>query len=361
MKKASIITKMSKNYGAVLQAYAIKHMLANKGMSVNIINYNGNKGDSTYLTYAKITGLGMIRHNFYRFLHRKEIVASTKKFKTFIHNNFNLTRKYTCVEELREDAPQADVYVVGSDQVWNPGILFSPIYFLDFGPKSIKRISYAASFGKTTYPKELYEVTKTYLKSFDAISVREKQALPILAALGVSGDVVFDPTLMISREEWEQIEEKPIGDLNCPYILCYFLNLNKEAINVVNQLKAHTHYKIINIASIVMNPPIGDEERWDIGPEEFVWLIHHAAFVCTSSFHGTAFSIIFGKPFVSVNVSKGDSRLESLLELCGLTDRLTETGNIDVTHLLNETGHETEAYVSRMREISHAFLDKALN
>jgi hypothetical protein len=352
---------MSKNYGAVLQAYAMRKMLEKLGLQAEIIQYNGEIGDNTYRTFAKVTSPGLLRYNAKRFAHWRDIEESTEKFQNFRQTYFHLTRKYSSLEELREDAPKADFYVVGSDQVWNPSILYSPIYFLDFGTPQTKRIAYAASFGKEDYPEAYFKETESLLRGLDGISVREQHALGILQKLHMSGEVVLDPTLMLETEDWDAIAKRPRQLSDEPYVLCYFLNMNDMVKALVDEIHQRTGYKVINIATNVWNPVIGDEQRWDIGPEEFVWLVHHAQFVCTSSFHGTVFSLIYGRPFLTINIHKNDSRLTDLLESFHLERHLAQSPDFDVEPLLQEGESYSRSQIQTMKDTSLAFLKRALN
>ena len=322
MKKAGIITKMGRNYGAVLQAYAMRKALESAGCEAEIINYRHPASRAADRIFLPIQKRGSLRYDLKVLPHAAKIRKAAEKFNSFRREYFNLTEIYPDLESLRNHPPEDDIYFVGSDQVWNPSIEFSPIYFLDFGPDTVKRYSYAASFGKSTLKEEYKGKIKALLEKLDGISVREQSALSILDELSVSGRFVLDPTFLVPLSDWEAIEQKPEGTLPEHYIVCYFLNLNEAAERAVAKLKKDTGLPVINICSELFNPKIGDEERWDIGPREFIWLIHHADAVMTSSFHGTVFSILFEKKFLTVNVHKGDGRLTSLLETLNLSSHL---------------------------------------
>lgn len=321
-----IITKMSKNYGAVLQAYALMKAIERYNVDVSIINYNGAVGNDTYLLYKKGFGIRTWKFNFNRWRHRKEIQISIDRFQSFRSRYFNLGEVYKTYNEFRKNPPKCKTYVVGSDQVWNPEILFSPIYYLNFGTPETKRIAYAASFGKKTIHPDYHNEMERLLANFDSISVREDSGLHILRDLGYNAEVVLDPTLLLGKDEWECVASKP-SNIPEKYVLCYFLHYPSNVDSLIEDIKAKTGYKIINIATDVGMRSIGDIQRWDIGPQEFVWLFQHARMVLTSSFHGTVFSIIFGRPFFTLSVTQNDARLSSLLNNLGLGNRLIENWN----------------------------------
>lgn len=356
MEKVGIITKMSKNYGAVLQAYALKTLIEKSGKKVEIINYNGKTGNQSYSTFSKIDSLGSLRYNAKRLFHAKGITDSSFKFNEFRSKYFNLTKPYNGYEELKKDPPKDDVYIVGSDQVWNPQILFSPIYFLAFGDKDIVRASYAASFGNASFPKNLMDELRYNLSNLDYISVREDSGLNILTQAGYKGQTVLDPTLMLDTNDWLRISEKPEFNISKPYILTYFLNYNENVRKYCNELKRRTGLTIINICSNVWNPGIGDYDLWNIGPGEFIWLIEHAEYVVTSSFHGTAFSIIYDKKFLSINIHPDDSRLKNILSKFNICHRVVDTYSEAAIDMIIHTSETCRTTLEQSKEASREFV-----
>lgn len=353
---------MSKNYGAVLQAYALKRIFEKRWYDVEIINFNGLVGNETYKTYIRIHSLPDLLYNIKRFKFRKQIMESTKKFNNFRDLYFSLTKPYLDLKSLQEDPPHDDIYVVGSDQVWNPNIFFSPVYFLDFGIDSVKRFSYAASLGTNNIHEKYHDQFSKYLRRLNFISVRESFGVEHLKSLGFESTLVLDPTIMLDQNEWASLERDPGLSCEKDYILSYFLNYNESVYNKCLEFKKRSNLKIVNICSNIWNPPLGDYNLWNIGPEEFVWLVHHAKYIMTSSFHGTTFSIIFSKKFATFNFSKHDTRLSSLLDTLRISERLlTPDDSIDRIEKMINSCYNCDDELNAKRVLSDSFLDHALS
>ena len=354
--EVGIITKMSKNYGAVLQAYALKRSIEKLGHSTSVINYNGAVGNDTYLLYKKGFGYFTFKYNIHRLLHRRDLKNSIKKFQDFRLKNFNLTTPYVNYTSLKKTPPKASIYVVGSDQVWNPKILFSPIYYLRFGNDGATRISYAASFGEKNIHPDYKNVIKKYLEKFDAISVREDSGAALVHELGLNAKVVLDPTLLLGKDEWAKIAKAP---LNIPehFILCYFLHYPPQIDYILKQIKEVYKVTVVNIATDVGIKKIGDVQRWDIGPEEFIWLFQNADAVVTSSFHGTVFSIIFDRPFYTLSLNKHDGRLFSLLNTLRLDNHLIHDPEKFDYNIFHTTYAGSDEIIERLRGLSLSYLE----
>lgn len=351
-----IVTKMSKNYGAVLQAYALKKTIEKFGFNTRIINYNGAIGNLSYNLFKREFSLNSIKVNFLRLFHYNEIKCSIERFQKFRKKYFDLTESYASIKDFRNAPPEFDVYIVGSDQVWNPQILFSPIYYLDFGGSEKKRIAYAASFGNNNIPVDYKNEIQRLLYNFNAISVREGSGVDILKELGHVGVEVLDPTLLLEQNEWKSIMQAP-DDIKEPYIVCYFLHNHPKIETIVENVKKMTGYKVINIATDVGLYAVGDEQRWDIGPKEFVWLFANADYVITSSFHGTVFSIIFERKFWTVNLNPNDSRLRNILKTFNLEANLIEINQEILVEPSMQIDYEkTKEILKKERERSKQFI-----
>ena len=181
------------------------------------------------------------------------------------------------------------ICIIGSDQVWNPDYYLNNPYLLNVPSDGIK-IAYAASIGKDTLsPKELSDFSKS-LRDYKAISVREKTAMHLLQPLTrTKVETVLDPTLLLEKKEYEQIEKKPKDVKEGEkYILCYILG-GREQMNAVSGFAKKNRCKIILFS---------DKKESNYGVEEFLYLINHAQLICTDSFHACVFSFIFERPFV---------------------------------------------------------------
>lgn len=192
-----------------------------------------------------------------------------------------------------------DYYIVGSDQVWNNQILdFDTSYFLDFTNKP--KYSYAASLGSLVSSPENYREYSELLKEFSRISVREKSAVDTIRTIsGHPVSVVCDPVFLLSVDEWRKIAHKYDAGVE-EYVLCYFPG------GASNNLKKHSNEiaKKYNCKRLIITEDWHDLllhkdiMGYDVGPQEFIYLIDHAKCVCTDSFHGTAFSLLFGKKLI---------------------------------------------------------------
>lgn len=328
MKIALITIHNVSNYGAVLQAFATKKILSQYG-EVETINYF-----NPHLPYQldlirfkpSIHGIKMAIHDILRLKSRTKVV---KKFKKFSESNLNLSKLVTQQNIQNRITNDFEVYVCGSDQIWNPSIVskdgkLDPIYFLSFANKKAKKISYASSTGGNRFTdSENKEKAKDLLKDFTTISVRESNTQEVLSQL-LKREVfhVLDPTLLLSKEEWfEALEiDKNERSQKEDYILAYSVPrtlLMKKAVEFFAEKLGN---KVVIIDQALKPFVKTDLHIRDAGPLEFIELFANASFVITDSFHGVCFSINFKKPFVAVN--GGGSRIESLLNLFGLKDRL---------------------------------------
>lgn len=318
------------NYGASLQAYALQEYLISQGHNVEIIDY---KPDYMRVHYnfwhvpenSHYYKLAM-KSNIIRFLlccyfapHRFATYGRKKSFDRFNREFLHFTRRYNSYEELAADAPVADAYVAGSDQIWNSNLPNGkdPGYFLQFGNETTRRISYAASFGIPQVAEEHRIQMNKWMQKFDAISVREKTALGILKTIGVEGVEVVDPVYLLTKQQWSKFagEEKMFPQ---KYILVYDIDLDNDDIRKEAERLSKLHgYKIVAVCALGKNPYAQINIK-DAGPQEFVNLIKNAEFVISNSFHATSFSVIFNRPFATFYKKKNVSRMADLLNNTGL-------------------------------------------
>ncbi len=331
------------NYGAELQAYATQKALQQMGYDAELINYPFYKNArhiSTYAsrptfpmpikkrlkewTYPKITNLKLFFQN---------TISEEKRRTNFarFHNYTNLSPEYRTIEALYSAEKKYDAYIVGSDQVWNPGIYSSlDPYFLKFAPKDRKRISYASSFGVSIFPDYTKEYYQEALSGLDFISVREENAVQIVKKLsGREAYWVLDPTLLLNVQEWAKVAN-PVSDLPKKYILLYELTpcpyLKRLALKIAKE-------KGLKVVRIIKDAVVVEKDGsiinvTDAGPSEFLWMFYHANFVITNSFHGTAFCINFNKDFYVVTPVRmnNNSRQQSILRLFNLSQRIIKEG-----------------------------------
>lgn len=342
--KIGIITILKvNNYGAELQAYATQAVLKRMGYDAEIIDYLFYKNPAFIKTHRSVplfrfTLKKRLAEFLYPLLFRLRSVKNKtvltrreNRFTNFHKKNTSMSKTYRSIDELYEAKMNYDVYLTGSDQVWNPGIYSSIApYFLDFAPKDSKRIAYAASFGVSAIPVQACKYYKNHLQTYDAIGVREKNAVELVNTLAnKESKWVLDPTLLLDKETWLQVAS-PV-EVTEPYILLYELTpcrYIRELAEYVNQ----THnWQIVRICK---NASPEDKDGSvlnivDAGPAEFLYLFSKASLIITNSFHGSAFAINFQRPFYTVLPLRkhNNSRQRSLLEMFELTDRLLVEGD----------------------------------
>lgn len=315
------------NLGASLQAYALAAYLQGLGHDVQIIDYQ-----PLYLRHYRLTGvpsnspfnrpLLRLAYQIVKFPHRLyERLTSKRKraFDRFTKAYLPVTEMtYSDADSLKACPPEADLYIAGSDQIWNP--LFpngkDPAFFLDFVPEGRRRISYAASFAVEHLEEQDADRMKVQLEKLDAISVRESSGVALLADMGIQGEQVVDPVFLLHAEEWEEIAVRPqMKD----YVLVYDFDDSARVKEIAQAISKRMGKKIVSLFSAEW----ADEVWADIGPREFLGAIQNAGIVLSNSFHATAFSMIFQKEFYVMNRTEGiNARMKDLVGDLGLADRM---------------------------------------
>lgn len=336
MKICTITCHDVSNYGASLQAFALQYYLESLGHEVKIIDYKPNyqnqykfstniDEESPYYDYfIRFPFLKYIK-GCLNYLRKYPTRKRTKYFNIFIRKYLHLTQRYTCVEDLRSNPPQADIYIAGSDQIWSTKLPNGkdPAFYMQFGGNHIKRISYAASFGTTPKP-EILPLVKELLLGIDKISVRETSGLKILNSMGYSGTHVFDPVFLLSSIEWVKALRFNSRDIKIKgkYILVYDIGIKMPEKEKFTKLLAQQYNcPIVSVNGLKTNS-YADVNINNAGPEDFVNLIANAQAIVADSFHATSFSIIFHKPFYTFYKLGNISRMADLLESLGLSERL---------------------------------------
>ena len=330
MTRVGIITiQKCDNFGADLQAYALGAKLRSMGYDAENIDYLfykhprhlGGRGERPVLPisiknkvkeflFPIVTRLKSLRN-------RVGGAERHRRFDVWFNMNVKVGQEYRSVKSLYDSPPKYDVYMVGSDQVWNPR-LYSNIkpYFLDFVPQGARCVSYASSFGVSELSGPVFYKYKLWLKKFSHIGLREKKGAEIVNAMALNAEVahVLDPTLLLTANDWEKVATRPEDAPADKYILLYDLIASQETVDLVRRWAAQEGWQVLRI---------GDGAY---GPGEFAWLFAHAQSVVTNSFHGTAFAVLNHKPFYSV-VPRGMTnagRIESLLNMLSLQHRLVQ-------------------------------------
>lgn len=338
--KIGIITILKvNNYGAELQAYATQAFLKKIGHDAEIIDYLFYKNPQhirTKLSAAKFRFplKQILAEHIYPILQKIKMIPyrasdkiRTERFYNFHLKNTSLSKTYYTIDSLYADTMDYDVYLTGSDQVWNPYIYSSLApYFLDFAPEGKKKIAYASSFGVSQIPAHAKTYYSMQLKKYTAIGVREKNAVKIISDLAnMTSEWVIDPTLILSKEEWLKVAE-PVKNIPNTFVLIYELTPCPYIIKLAKYIAQKANLQIVRLCKSAIKE---DKDKsiidiTDAGPGEFLSIFDRAKFIVTNSFHGTAFSINFNKLFYTVITKRkqNNSRQKSLLELFSLQNRL---------------------------------------
>lgn len=345
--KIGILTIHSvNNYGAELQCCALYQKLQKMGYDAEVINFLFGIHHDHDFTGEKLTvpislktkikvKLLPIVQDFFCLFYQKNKTLRNQRFHEF-HAKYNKLTKnvYPSVKSLNEANFDYDVLCIGSDQVWNyeKGYSLEP-FFASFDKKGTKKISYGSSIGLSQLTTEAEEVFKKELSGFASLSVREHQASDLLhKLLKKNVDVVLDPTLILNNKEWLEVAKTDM----CPkekYVLVYIVTIKpcNYVLEVARKVAKERGLKIVRICRDAYPEHSGNDvkEVLTAGPSDFVGLFANAEFVVTNSFHGTAFSINFSKPFFSVIKSKHstNSRLTNILKKLNLEDRIIRVGS----------------------------------
>lgn len=308
------------NYGAVLQAYALSKVLKDRGHETFLINYQPNQLTSPY---RKVTLKWFYNILYLKVLYRRYNLFSP--FKIFFNRYLNEGQKYDFLSQLIENPPKADLYIAGSDQIWNSHLTGNEeiAFFLPFSSTKTSIISYAASCGGDYSFLDKLEII-SLLKRFNRVSVREKSLQVKLMEKGIVSKVVLDPTLLL-----EKYDEFLTANLFGNYIVVYNISISEDFSNKLLYLKKISGLKVINIGPHFLKE--ADSNIIGISPDRWVNFIYHANFVFTDSFHGVAFSVNFKKKFLFI--PKGaisDLRITDFLTTIGLLNCVIyNTKNLD--------------------------------
>lgn len=305
------------NYGAMLQAFALQTAITKLGYNVQIIDYYPKDEEKNNMLRELTLNPKQIAKYIYARIN-PDIQKKIRRFNAF-RNQMQLTQRYYEKNELYLNPPEFDVYIVGSDQMWNCERNFDSFMFLDF-VNGKRKISYAPSFGTKSIPEEYSAKLKKHLSAFQSISVRENDGVNIIKnATGLKATQVLDPTFLLSKDDWSQLAAKP--QFNGDYILVYGFSKSIEFVQLIKSVKERYKMPVVAIAIGIHFPFDVDNSLKNVGPLEFLALFRDAKVICTDSFHGLAFSIHFRKPFFTIPHPTRNSRLENLLNLLNLKKR----------------------------------------
>ena len=320
MKIGIITMHKVQNFGSALQAYALQHKLEELGYDNEIIDYDFPPKKKKKATVKKrISDVVIFLRAMVMGFPRKE---KKKRFTAFYQQFFHLSgKKYDAVTIVR-NPPEYDVYMTGSDQVWNPRHIGQDANFLlAFAPKGAKKVSFASSFATSHIPDAYKELYMRYLPEYSVISVREPSGVELVKQLvGKEATVCCDPVFLLDKGQWDEIADTSVVNIKEKYILVYALyymfDPYPELLEIIDHVQQQLGCKVIYLNgrkedAFRKNSKVMKSE----GPADFIQLIKNAEVVITSSFHGTAFSLIYEKPLMAIVKDNDieDSRISSLL------------------------------------------------
>lgn len=301
------------NYGAVLQTYALCRFLNDQGESAEVINYR------PWYYKGSTKNKNKIRLALRKIIRLPDNYKSEKVFYSFLKRNVPMTVEYKDYDSLVQADIKADVFIAGSDQIWNFNMPNGreKAFYLEFVRQG-KKTSYAASLGMDALMDEQMLFLREKLKQFDYISLRESSAKRIFEVAGIQDvQVVLDPVYLLRHDEWSRFSRKPQIFPEEKYILVYAFNRQREIFRFGEKLAKKYGYKLLTVNTFwedVLNTT--DHYYWNCMPEEFVYLVRHAECVVTNSFHGLSFSIIFNRPAILFEKDEtGNSRMNDLIDM----------------------------------------------
>lgn len=322
------------NYGNRLQNYALQKVLEKKGHNVKTLLDKHYKNDWRFKLKNSIKNITGIKKN--RYIERCEkFNRFNRKYIKFEREKINKSMRFKRVYKY-------DCFVAGSDQIWNPNFeITTPASFLKFAQNK-KKISVAASFGVSEIENDdIKKIYKEYLDDFSAISVREESGAKIVKELiGKDASVLIDPTLMLSKEEWNMIAKKPRKIPNGKYLFCYFLGeYEKNMVDKIHKYAKEQKWKVVFLEDVWSKSGISSDEEFCMDPSEFVWLLKNSEKVITDSFHAAVFSIIYEKKIITIprKTEAGDmsTRMTNLSKEFNIKNLITYDYNFDHTAEMN--------------------------
>ena len=345
MKRVGIVTIQSINFGNRLQNYALQESIKRLGYDV----YSFRRYDENLTLKENIVRI-------FKIILQYVVVGKIWNYRCF-DRNIKFSKFKIGVDKTPDDLSDSfDYFVAGSDQIWNP-------YFKSCGKCNLlsfasynKRISYAASFGISTFPEEYRVQYSNELKKYKSLSVRETTGSIIVEDLiGKSAKVVLDPTFLLSADEWKKVQRSTKYRPKNKYCFVYSLNKRSEEF----KRKIEQFSKEYVIVDIMKKNRFGISKR--IGPAEFLYLIDHADVVLTNSFHATVFAVIFRKDVLAFDRIDVDmsSRIRTLATILGLNNNFDEYGTFSI--YTDGDKDIAEANIKIEIDKSFDFLKKALD
>lgn len=348
------------SYGALLQAYALQTKLFSLGIDNEIVDYSCDYMVKHYQRLFRPVKGNPLKGFALNLLTADGIRKERKTRDHFVQKHMKLSIPYDA-DSIAQSAQRYDVLITGSDQVWSPSCVgFDPVYFLNFAAPE-QRYSYAASIAVKTLPEELKDAYRRRLKDFSALSLREPSGAELICQMVGRDDVQvhIDPTMLLEKEQWDALAPQCLVDT--PYIFLFTVKKPKAIIDQTLALSRKTGLPIIYLNKLHTRREKEIRYMDPVEADQFVSLVKHASYVCTNSFHGTAFSVIYHKQFMleSETASGRNIRSEEFLNRIGLSERIFsgDIFAIDVQSdwkaadaCIGEERRRAEEYLLRIRQ-----------
>lgn len=366
-EKIGLITTHSViNYGAVLQAFALHKSIIDLGYDCEVINYypkekiSGKKNIYSFNSFRSAVSSLLL---FFNIKYKKDLEKKRKSFDAFLEHFFNISKEnYSSYDEMKNKLPKYKALVCGSDQIWNLNLMNDSVYFLEFSsvyPKT-QYIAYAPSISEKLTDSQ-YNMLLQKVSHFSALSLREKNDASFLNNFSNRFfENVLDPVFLLDKSYWDNLGISM--DIKSPYILCYEISSDSNFSRALEMIRKKIPHKLICINTKPYNKHNANILLTDVSLQNFLWLIKNASFVVTSSFHATAFSVIFKKDFYAVASAHRASRHISLLSQVGLQDRVV----LDINNLTSENFtlsidySDVDKKLKKLRQYSINYLSNAL-
>lgn len=324
MKSASYITvHVGFNFGSKLQAVATSEVLKKVGYEPTCVNYIPPRvAHQRYWKRARKSPVKLLR----RILFYPILLLTERNFDGYLRKHIRLSKPFYAQDNFNENCPKADVYISGSDQLWNckHNEGNDKHYFFD-GIEGTK-IAFSSSFGMTSLPVDYEQYVRNQLLKYKAISVREQSAVDLLNRMGIEATHVLDPTLMLHKEDWKPFASRRLVKDKYLFVYLPYNIKDKDLVyQSVRKIADKNGLKVVSYSDNIIRDKYSDKTIYFVNPGDVLSLLLHADVVVTNSFHGTAFSINLNKQFWVYMPSKFSTRITSILDKCGLNDRLLET------------------------------------
>lgn len=363
----TLTTQYANNMGALLQCYALaKYLNVNESVKCTVLQYQPVGYNKSWALFYRPKTFRDFVKNVYCLLNPNLLVPKIRKqriMRKFINDYIPLSKERYRRKDIDANPPKADAFVCGSDQIWNFKYRKDLTYFFDFvNSRESRIIAYAPSIADPWTEADANFIAP-YLRRFDSLSIRESLNLPQVRKLSPenSPTVVCDPVFLLNRQQWDDIADTKLMPEE-PYIFCYFLSVSPLAIETVKKIRELTQLKVVHFNLNALDKFHSDYNIRIAGPADFIGLVSKAAYVCTNSFHCSAFSIIYRKRFIFVPKNMANERMISMMETFSLSDIFASENRLK-TMTVDDLNVDYTKAESRLNEfIAHSkdYLHKAV-